>query len=101
MSPSAFMNAETIKFWVTEHFIQTGQAVDVKAIAAGCDLSVSTIRKAMSEAHGCIPGLVCDQASRPSYEHNYGTANGSHRVWVYRPSLETLRTIILTERSPR
>lgn len=101
MNAAAYLNASTIKEWVTNHFLETGKAADVATIATGIALSESTVRKVLAAAGGCIQGLACEQESRPSHDTNFGGVSGSHKVWTYRPSLETLRLLILAERSPR
>jgi len=90
---------QIIKAFVTDTFIETGKSLDTEAISTGTGLSKSKIYRIMSDAHGCIGGLVWDQEQRPKYEKNYGTQSGYSKVSVYRPSVETLRLMLKENRT--
>jgi hypothetical protein len=91
-----------IKVAVVEAFLETGKALDANEIAARLDWSVSKVRQVIKAAHGCVDGLTPHQESRESNSKSYpGFTAGAHKVWVYQPSLETLRAMINDLRGAR
>lgn len=91
-----------VKGAVVEAFLETGKALDAQEIATRLGWSVSKLRRVMTEAHGCVDGLVPSQEYRPSYSANYASMqSGAHKVWVYEPTLETLRAMINELRKAR
>ena len=84
-----------VKTAVVEAFLETGKSLDANEIATRLDWSVSKVRRIMADAHGCVDGLVVTEEHRPSYSRNYASMqSGSHKVWVYEPTLATLRAMI-------
>lgn len=79
---------------VVEGYLETGKGLDVRAIAGRLGWSESRVRRSISAAAGCPSGCVCRQEHRASHERNYGTESGSHKVWVYYPTLETLLDMV-------
>lgn len=91
-----------IKEAVVEAFLETGKALDANDIAARLGWSVSKVRRLISEAHGCVDGLIAREDRRESHSRNYAAFTaGVHKVWVYLPSMETLRAMINDLRTAR
>jgi DNA-binding IclR family transcriptional regulator len=93
---------EAIRTTALEAFLETGKALDVNEIATRLGWSASKVRRVLVGAHGCVDGLMAHQESRASYSMSYrNTQSGAHRVWVYKPTLETLRDMINDLRKTR
>ena len=85
-------DAEALTAAVTAAFVRDGRDLTVPEIAAELGWTESKVRRVLAKAHGCVPGLACSQEHRPSYSKSYrGMQSGTHRVWVYGPTRETLR----------
>lgn len=87
---------------VVEAFLETGKALAAPEIAKRLGWSVSKVRRVMAENGGCVRGLQTYQEHRPSESRNYpGMLTGAHKVWLYKPSLEALRALVLELRAAR
>jgi hypothetical protein len=87
---------------VVEAFLEAGKALDASEIARRLGWSVSKVRRVMGDNGGCVRGLQTYQDHRPSESRNYpGMVTGSHKVWLYKPSLEALRALVLELRAAR
>ena len=102
MTDSKIAREVEIKVAVVEAFLETGKALDATEIAARLGWSVSKVRRVISEAHGCVDGLVAREDRRESQSRNYAAfTTGAHKVWVYLPTMETLRAMIIDLRTAR
>lgn len=89
-------NERQLRDAVVEAYLETGKALDVKEIATRMGWSESKVRKVFTAAGGCVTGLDLRQEGRESYSRNYpGMTAGAHKVWVYMPTRQTLREMIL------
>ncbi len=80
---------------VVEMFLDDGEDHTIKEIAAKLGWTESRVRKIISDAHGCPEGLHTREETRTSYSTNYRfMASGAHKVWVYGPSREYLRSLL-------
>lgn len=81
---------------VVDHYLETSQPSDADTIAERLGWSVARVRRTISASHGAPPGTSASQEVRPSYSKSYRSfQHGSHRVWVYYPTLGTMRALIL------
>jgi hypothetical protein len=95
-------NEQLLRDAVVEAYLETGKAQDVKEIATRMGCSESTVRKTITKAGGCVSGLRTSQQGRDSFSRDYpGSTSGAHKVWVYSPTLETLRTMVLQLRGSK
>lgn len=84
---------------VVEGYVETGEALDVTQIAARLGRSETAVRRAIKAAHGVV-GTSASQISRENHSRAYPCfVSGSHRVWVYEPTLATLRAKIVDLRA--
>jgi DNA-directed RNA polymerase specialized sigma54-like protein len=89
-------NAERFVDAVTSGYVETGKPLDAKQIAERMGVSVSTVHKILKAQYGCPIGIDTWQDSFTRYSTNYrGMEAGSGLKWIYAPSRETLRTIII------
>lgn len=90
--PTETSQAIEIRDAVIEAYLETGAALDVAQIATRMGCSPTKVRRIMAASNGCVAGLETRQANR---ENQSNMVSGSHKVWVYAPSKQTLREIIL------
>ena len=77
-------------------YLRHGKDHDLTQIAGELGCSVATVRKRVQESKGFVPRCRWHQEARTSYSNSYrGFETGSHQVWVYGPSRETLRELLL------
>lgn len=89
-----------IRSTVVEAFLESGKALDAAQIAERLGWSVTKVRRVLNDAHGCVEGLETYQDTRESHSRNFpGFTQGAHKVWVYRPTLSTLRALVLELRA--
>lgn len=88
-------DAEMLAGFVTDAYVREGKDLTADEIAAGIGWTASKVRRVIAAAHGCPVGLCCSQESRASFSKSYrAMQSGTHRVWVYGPTRETLREVI-------
>lgn len=91
---------QQIRSTVVEAFLETGKALDVPEIAQRLSWSDSKVRRILRAHGGSVNGVSAREESRESHSRNYpGMASGRHNVWVYRPTLEALRALVLELRA--
>jgi len=65
----------------------------------GC--SVATVRARIAEENGFVPRCRWNQEQRASFSKSYrNMQSGAHQVWIYGPSRDTLRTMLLAATAP-
>jgi AraC-like DNA-binding protein len=97
-TPRLAMEAKTeaLETAVIEAYLETGEGLCVKQIAARLGWSESTVRGVIDHHHGITPRLRCYQDARTSYSKDYpGMSAGVHKVWAYIPGRDTLRQMVL------
>lgn len=78
-------------------YLRNGKDHDAVEIAAELGCSVATVRKRINDSKGFVPRCIWHQEARPSYSKSYrGMESGSHLVWVYGPSRETIRQMLIS-----
>lgn len=100
MSPDAIKAAGVlIRDAITEGYLETGKMLDAPAVAARLRWSETKVRRLMDLLRGAPEGVHCSQEHRATESRNYpGITVGSHRVWMYAPTLWHLRNLILASR---
>lgn len=89
------MTEEQVRSAVIEGWLETGQGLSAEDIAQRIGGNAASVRRMMAKSHGCIKGLIAGEDWRPSYSKSYThIQTGSHKVWVYRPTGDTLRIMI-------
>lgn len=84
---------------VVAHYLETGKAVDTADLAERLGWSVAKVRRVINDNHGSVLGISPFQDERASYSKSYrGMQAGSHRVWVYQPTLLHMRELLLAAR---
>jgi hypothetical protein len=76
-------------------FLATGEDLSVADIAKRAEVSEATVRKVINLTRGCPKGLQPREEYRESFSKNYNMQTGAHKVWVYGPTRDTLRLMIL------
>jgi hypothetical protein len=76
-------------------FLADGKDHSAQELADHLGCTVSVVRTILRDARGCVDGLRAAEDHRPSHSRNYrGMETGSHKVWVYGPTRETLRKML-------
>ena len=90
-----------LKNAVVEGYLETGKEQTAVQIAERLGWSPSKVYKVLRAAHGAPQGVEVRESRSESYSTSYrGFQSGSHKVYVYTPSLSTLRQVILDARKP-
>lgn len=97
-------NAEqelALKNAVVEGYLETGKEQTVAQIAERLGWSTSKVYKVLRDSHGAPHGVEVRESRSESYSTSYRSfQSGSHKIYVYTPSLSTLRQLILDARKP-
>lgn len=97
----ATYTVEMMERALVDGYMATGKDMTQAEVAERMGCSQATVKKLLDECFGCPRGFVCREEVRASYSRNYpGFQSGSHRVWVYGPSRETLRGMLMSVRAP-
>lgn len=100
MPTSNKTTAEQIRDTVVEAYLESGKSLTAAEIAQRLGWSASKVYKAMRDGHGSVEGIATYEDSRESHSTSYKMfVTGSHKVWVYRPTMATLRQMILELRA--
>ena len=84
-------------------WIETGEDITVKVIAALLGWSEAKVRRHLTDASGfVVEGFQRREEGRTSYSRDYrGFESGSHKVSVYGPTREFLRQMLIAKGGAR
>lgn len=85
---------------ITNAYIADGKDHTVAELAEFGNVSQAAIRKALTACNYFIPNVCFSTEMRASYSKDYPAfQSGSHKVVVYGPTREHLRTLLMASRT--
>lgn len=95
-TPTLTENQVTLRAAVTEHYLETGKAADTSQLSERLTWSAAKVRRVLADG---LDGVWSEDERRASYSRNYRSEqSGTHRVVVYGPTLDHLRSLLLEAR---